>query len=81
MVVISCPHCSGELELDDDASGDFECPHCAGEFAWEQPKEVVYNIPEDSRFVKNMLKLNAFLIGFTIFAIILIVAALSAYSG
>ena len=34
MVEILCPHCEGEIELDDDASGEFECPLCDGEFEW-----------------------------------------------
>ena len=34
MVEILCPHCDGEIELDDDASGEFECPLCDGEFEW-----------------------------------------------
>jgi hypothetical protein len=39
MVEILCPHCEGELELDDDASGEFECPLCNGEFEWNIPEE------------------------------------------
>ena len=39
MVEILCPHCEEEIELDDDAYGDFECPHCDGEFEWNvKPK-------------------------------------------
>ena len=34
MVEIFCPHCEQEIELDDDASGEFACPHCGGEFEW-----------------------------------------------
>lgn len=34
MVEILCPHCDGEIELDDDASGEFACPYCEGEFEW-----------------------------------------------
>lgn len=34
MVEILCPHCEGEIELDDDASGEFACPLCEGEFEW-----------------------------------------------
>jgi hypothetical protein len=34
MVEILCPHCEEEIELDDDASGEFACPHCEGEFEW-----------------------------------------------
>ena len=31
MVVIQCPHCSLEVELDDGDSGLFDCPHCGKE--------------------------------------------------
>ena len=34
MVEILCPHCGGDIELEDGASGDFECQHCGGEFEW-----------------------------------------------
>lgn len=34
MVEILCPHCEEEIELDDDASGEFACPYCEGEFEW-----------------------------------------------
>lgn len=34
MVEILCPHCEGEIELDDDASGTYICPHCDSEFEW-----------------------------------------------
>jgi len=34
MVEILCPHCEGEIELEDDASGEFACPLCDGEFEW-----------------------------------------------
>jgi hypothetical protein len=39
MVEILCPHCEGEIELDDDASGEFVCPLCNGEFEWNIPEE------------------------------------------
>tara|TARA_Y100000768_G_scaffold268010_1_gene204793 strand:- start:42 stop:1373 length:1332 start_codon:yes stop_codon:yes gene_type:complete len=42
MVEILCPHCEGEIELDDDASGEFACPLCDGEFEW--------NVEEDESF-------------------------------
>ena len=34
MVEILCPHCEEEIELEDDASGEFACPFCEGEFEW-----------------------------------------------
>ena len=40
MVEILCPHCEEEIELDDDAYGEFSCPLCDGEFEWgEKPKQ------------------------------------------
>ena len=36
MVLIKCPHCEEEIELDDDAFGVFQCPYCEGEFEWEE---------------------------------------------
>ena len=39
MVVIQCPHCNLEVELDDGESGLFDCPHCGKEFQWEEMDE------------------------------------------
>lgn len=40
MIVIECPHCSEDIEMDDDAYGLFECPICEGEYEWgEAPKK------------------------------------------
>ena len=42
MVVIECPHCIEELEMDDDSFGLFECPYCGGEYEWgEKPKTKI----------------------------------------
>lgn len=39
MVVIECPHCSEDIEMDDDAFGLFECPYCENDYEWgEAPK-------------------------------------------
>ena len=38
MVEIVCPHCDQEIELPDDAHGEFECPLCTGVFEWEEPQ-------------------------------------------
>ena len=43
MVEILCPHCEGEIELDDDASGEFECPLCDGEFEWNVEEEESFD--------------------------------------
>ena len=40
MVVIECPHCEEEIEMDDDAYGLFACPYCEGEYEWgEAPQK------------------------------------------
>jgi hypothetical protein len=39
MVVIQCPHCSLEVELDDGVSGLFDCPHCGEDFQWGESDE------------------------------------------
>ena len=35
MVVIQCPHCNGDIELEGDTFGLFACPHCDKEFEFE----------------------------------------------
>ena len=40
MVVIQCPHCSLEVELDDGISGLFDCPHCGEEFSFPRDGSV-----------------------------------------
>ena len=42
MVEILCPHCDGDIELDDDASGEFLCPLCDGEFEWNMDGDESY---------------------------------------
>ena len=48
MVEILCPHCEEEIELDDDASGEFACPHCGGEFEWNIQAGVEQSDEPDS---------------------------------
>ena len=40
MFEIQCPHCSGDIELDEDASGLFERPHCNKEFEYGRNNDV-----------------------------------------
>ena len=35
MVVIQCPHCEEDIELEDGVSGLFDCPYCDKGFEWE----------------------------------------------
>jgi len=42
MVVIECPHCDEDIEMDDDAHGLFACPYCDNEYEWgDKPKPKV----------------------------------------
>ena len=33
MVVIQCPHCGENVELEDGSSGLFDCPYCNKDYA------------------------------------------------
>ena len=35
MVLIRCPHCGEDVELEDGVSGSFACPYCDEEFNYE----------------------------------------------
>ena len=51
MVEILCPHCEGEIELDDDAKGEFACPLCDGEFEWgmdDEEDDLDFSVAEPS---------------------------------
>ena len=39
MVVIQCPNCGKNIELDEGLSGMFDCPYCHNEFIWENEKK------------------------------------------
>lgn len=81
MVEILCPHCEGEIELDDDASGEFECPLCEGEFEW--------NVPAVSKKAKSTTSslnfgqmvnhpIQYFGFGFNILMLVILIMSLSA---
>ena len=40
MVIIQCPHCSLEVELDGGISGLFDCPHCGEDFSFPRDGSV-----------------------------------------
>ena len=68
MVEIVCPYCEEEIELPDDAYGEFECPHCSEIFEWEKPG---YDFEE---MEKVPLRLKAGAIGFCVVIFFMIVA-------
>ena len=41
MVVIQCPHCGEDVELQDGASGLFDCPYCNNEFEFEDETNII----------------------------------------
>jgi len=41
MVVIQCPHCGDDIELEDGTSGLFDCPYCDNEFPFGDVKYTV----------------------------------------
>lgn len=60
MVVIECPHCSDEIEMDDDSYGLFECPSCGGEYEWgEEPKTKISKSTKKTDFSKLKKRSNS----------------------
>ena len=81
MVVIQCPHCSLEVELDDGVSGLFDCPHCGEEFQWgEIDEEIDHKKPTGSdwamsrvpRYVGIVFVLGAVLLFFPVILALLL---------
>ena len=78
MVEILCPHCDGEIELDDDASGEFECPLCQGEFEWN----ITPSIKKSNAYshaVENVYHpIQWFGLAFSIVILVILIISLSA---
>ena len=65
MVVIQCPHCEEDIELDDGASGFFDCPYCDNEISFSANELVAPNL-----FARSQLFMSAGMkIGLAIMAI------------
>jgi len=83
MVEILCPHCDEEIELDDDASGEFACPHCEGEFEWNVDTDSeVYDEAEGSPIFglsRNQMALGAVIIGLVLGILAASIGANTAY--
>ena len=57
MVANLCPHCEGTIELDTDASGEFECPHCGREFEWNINDDSSIADPGSEKFASMYARL------------------------
>ena len=73
MVEILCPHCEEEIELDDDASGEFACPYCEGEFEWntseDESTEEYYRPQFDLSAINPVAVAQVVLVGISIIAL------------
>lgn len=73
MVVVQCPHCVEEIELEDNSFGLFECPYCNGEFEYESELEPINEpIIEDLMPESNYNLSFKFGIGFLFFSVLLL---------
>ena len=68
MVEIICPHCDQEIEVPDDAHGDFECPLCSEVFEWEEP-QISH---EFERMVETPTQTKAGIVGFVVVVLFII---------
>ena len=60
MVEILCPHCEGEIEVNDDALGVFECPLCNDEFEWnvEEDQSLMTAQEAHQKMVDSVIQSN-----------------------
>ncbi len=68
MVVIQCPHCGEDIELEGGAFGLFNCPHCDEEFSFEETHEDSYSLLSQVQFFLS----PGMIVGLIIFGIGLI---------
>ncbi len=68
MVEIICPHCDQEIEVPDDAHGDFKCPLCSEVFEWEEP-QISH---EFERMVETPTQTKAGIVGFVVVVLFII---------
>ena len=78
MVEILCPHCEGEIELDDDASGEFECPLCGGEFEWNISPEVKQYSSRNQAMGIVSHPIQWFGLAFSVIMLVILIMSLSA---
>jgi len=78
MVEILCPHCEGEIELDDDASGEFECPLCDGEFEWNISPEVKPSSRSNQAMEIVSHPIQWFGLAFSVIMLVILILSLSA---
>ena len=66
-------HCEEEIELDDDASGEFACPYCEGEFEWntseDESTEEYYRPQFDLSAINPVAVAQVVLVGISIIAL------------
>ena len=50
MVVIQCPHCGEDVEVEGGAFGLFNCPHCDEEFSFGETDEDAHSLLSQVQF-------------------------------
>ncbi len=58
MVVIQCPHCGDDVELEDGESGLFDCPYCKNEFDFEDEAKTITISLRPGNVVITLLSLS-----------------------
>ena len=58
MVVIQCPHCGEDVELEDGASGLFDCPHCEQDFSYGDYDNALPRFRRSQLFMSRGMKIG-----------------------
>ena len=58
MVVIQCPHCGEDVELEDGISGLFDCPHCEQDFSYGDYDNALPRFRRSQLFMSRGMKIG-----------------------
>ena len=58
MLVIQCPHCDEEIELEEGAFGLFDCPYCNNEFEYIDDSSNIHLTLRPGKVVTTLIVLS-----------------------
>ncbi len=70
MVVIQCPHCGKNVELEDGASGLFDCPQCEQDFSYGNDDTALPPFRHSQLFMSRGMKIGLAIIALGVISII-----------
>ena len=72
MVVIQCPHCGEDVELEDGASGLFDCPHCEQDFSYGDYDNALPRFHRSQLFMSMGMKIGLAIMAISVITFIVL---------